>query len=289
MVLVTTDTSGGNPTAVRDLFAAGPLPTTAKGRMLWYVRQPFILPSRSLLGSRRIRSHVDRNTTPASWREDFSCRSTLVVGTGPSLDRVDQSFFARFQTIIYINFALQRATYQRPEYYFTTDIMPTRDIVVKMGPACLTQLGRDRCIFAPFFLDQWYLLTPEGRELFTWLSSDSSCWTGQTFKTLPLPLIWRYSPRQPVWTSLKLPTAERTIPILRHTSALTAVLFAALQGSREIGLIGCDFSAGRAHSIAAAQPGATTNIFSEAIGELSAMTEALSWRGVTVTNHSWLV
>jgi len=273
----------------RQLFTAGPSPTTPLGWKLWHLKQLLILPPRSFIGAGRIRNHVAGRTMPAAWGRDFPGKSILIVGTGPSLDKVDGSFFDRFDTTIYINFALLQVKFDRPEYYFTTDIMPTRDFCAIYGPNSLDRLGPDRCVFAPVYLDQWELLSQFGRGKFTWLGSDGASWDGHAFRSLPLPIMWRYYPRQPDWDQFTLPPAGLTLPILRHTSALTAVLFAAMQGSREIGLIGCDFSTGRAQSIEAAQTASSGNVFSGAASELRAMAEALRRQSVVVTNHSWLV
>mgnify|MGYP000309263340 CR=1 FL=1 len=67
------------------------------------------------------------------------------------------------------------------------------------------------------------------------------------------------------------------------STGLDPAMFAAVQGAREIGLIDCDFSAGRSQGLA----GAPT--FWNAAEEFKAMASALQRNGLITTNHSRLV
>ena len=256
---------------------------------LQYLRWAATLPMRTRSGASAIARRANA-AAPAIWGDDFDGKRALIVGSGPSLDRVDDSFFDRFDVVLFINFALKHANGRRPEYFFTTDSGPIRQFIDAHGVEPFRTLGQERCVFAPIFLDQWQGFTEEGRRLFTWLRYDAAKWRIVPFRRLGigLPVTFRYHPRQPDWSSFNELPRGRTLPILDHTSALTAVLFAAMNGSCEIGLIGCDFSAGRAASVAGSQvdPG---NVFEGAIGEFRQLSDALDRQGITVTNHSWEV
>ena len=215
----------------------------------------------------------------------------LIVGSGPSLDRVDPEFFARFDTIVYINFAVRCMRGSGAEYFFTTDNGPVREFMDAYDDEVFLTLGKDHCVIAPVFLDQFQMMLPLGRELFTWLRPDAAGWRAQKLRLGPfrLPLMLRYHPRQPDWNSFKIPPPGRVLPAIDHTSALSAVLFAASQGSRDIGMIGCDFSAGRAAGANSSQDVPDARTFSGARQEFEKMALPLKAQGVSLVNHSWLV
>lgn len=271
-----------------------PVRTPYHSRSL-FLRWMLTLPFRSRIGGSLIARYVG-DAAPETWARDLAGKRVLIVGSGPSLDKVGPEFFDGFDTVIYINFAVKRMRGDGSEYFFTTDIGPVREFIDAYEEETFLRLGKDRCIFAPIYLDQYRMMTPAGRELFSWLRFDEAGWRKQSVKLASLksghlsaPLVLRYHPRQPDWDSFVLPSGGRTLPILDHTSALTAVLFAAMNGSREVGLIGCDFSAGRAASAGSTQGAATASTFSGAAAEFHKLAEALGRQGVAVTNHSWLV
>jgi hypothetical protein len=248
------------------------------------------IPFKSWLSGQALQKHVD-DSVPQKWIDDFKDRKVLIVGSGPSLDRVSADFFAGFDTVLYINFAIRKARGQASDYFFTTDLGPVREYLDAIDDEVFKSLGPERCILAPIFLDQFAMLTPAGRALFSMLRCDAASWRTQSvgIGKLKLPLLLRYHPRQPNWSDFRAPAAGRTLPVLDHSSALTAVLFAATMGSREIGLIGCDFSAGRAASANSAQDVPDATIFAAAPAELRNMQQALARQSIIVTNHSWLV
>lgn len=265
-----------------------------------FLRWMLTVPFRSRFGGSRIARYVNQ-PAPSAWAEDLAGKRVLIVGSGPSLDKVAPGFFDDFDTIIYINFALKRMRGTGSEYFFTTDLGPVREFIDAYEEKAFLRLGKDRCVYAPIYLDQYSMMKPAGRELFSWLRFDNAGWRTQSVKLarmklaglkldkLTVPLVLRYHPRQPDWDAFQLPSGGRTLPILDHTSALTAVLFAAMHGSRSIGLIGCDFSAGRASTVATTQDIPTANTFSGAASEFRKLAAALARQDVEVTNHSWLV
>lgn len=255
-----------------------------------YVRHIVTMPFRSRYGAVLIDRYVD-SEVPAIWKRDLADRKVLIVGTGPSLDRVEAGFFDQFDTIIYINFALRCLRRTGNEYFFTTDNGPVREFLDTYEDDAFLTLGKERCIIAPVFLDQFQMMLPPGRELFTWLKPDGAEWRVQKLRLGPLrlPLFLRYHPRQPDWDNFKIPPPGRVLPAVDHTSALSAVLFAASQGSRDISLIGCDFSAGRAAGAKSSQDVPDARTFSGARQAFEHMVRPLNAQGVSVTNLSWQV
>lgn len=268
-------------------FNKWPIINTSKLAYLrWIPKAPFL----SRTGGRAITAYA-QGPCPDAWQRELAGKRVLVVGSGPSLDRVDSAFFDGFDAFLYINFAVRRRRGAPGEYFFSTDAGPTREYINKHGVADYLALGRDHCILAPIFLDQWHALTPRGRALFTWLAFDEAHWFTQGVGTasVKLPLLWRYGPRQPDWESFSLPARGRTQPVMGHTSALSAILFAAIHGAREIGLIGCDFSAGRAASVQSNQVAASQSTFSGATAEFHRIAAMLARHDIAITNHSWVV
>lgn len=256
---------------------------------LQYLRWAITVPFRSRAGGAAIARQA-RGSVPDVWARDLTGARTLVIGSGPSLDKVDDAFFAGFDTVLYVNFALARSRGANNEYFFTTDSGPVREFIDSRGVEPFVRLGSEHCIFAPIFLDQWQGFTDEGRALFTWIACDAAKWRVETRRVgwLTVPFALRYSPRQPDWDAFQMPPAGRRLPVMDHTSALSAVMFAAVNGAREIGLIGCDFSGGRAAIVGDAQPD-PGNVFTGAADEFIRMAAALARNGVIATNHSWTV
>lgn len=248
------------------------------------------IPFKSWLSARALQKHVD-DDVPRKWIEDFKDRKVLIVGSGPSLDRVPADFFAGFDSSLHINFAVRKARGRDTDYFFTTDIGPVREYLDAIDDEVFRALGPERCILAPIYLDQFGMLTPAGRDLFSMLRCDAAGWRVQsiTVAGIKLPILLRYHPRQPDWSRFRAPALGRTLPVLDHSSALTAILFAAAMGSKAIGLIGCDFSAGRAASANSAQDVPDAKVFSAAPAKFRKIQEALATQGIAVTNHSWLV
>lgn len=262
-------------------------PGTGLHRLWWFAKFIATIPFTSRAGARRLLHDID-DTVPAIWPAEFAGKRALIVGSGPSLDRVDASFFDQFDVLLYVNFALRRATFDRPEYFFTMDLGPTREYLDRLGVDAFRRLGPERCIVAPNYLDLWWQLTPEGRAMFTPLRYDTAGWRFDRLNALPLPVIARYYPRRPDWTTYRLPPLGRTIPVFDPTSALPAVMFAIMCGSRDVGLIGCDFSDGRAAAMGTDQAAPSTGTFIAARAEFEAMQAGMAPQGVQLTNHSWL-
>jgi hypothetical protein len=281
-----TDQSTENEANSRRYFTKVVHPNASRlNYMRWLVTNPM----RSRRGARIIANSAE-NPPLTKWLGDFDGRKALVVGTGPSLDRVGNAFFDQFDAIIYVNFAIRLAKGRPGEYFFTTDIGPLREFIERNGDAKILSLPRQNRVFAPIFFDQVHDFTREGLALTTIVAFDRAEWhleTRQRFG-LNLPFALRYRPCQPEWTDFTLPPPSGRMPVLETTSALSATLFAAMNGAVEVGLIGCDFSAGRAGVVKSDQsdPG---NMFSRAIDTFEHMSAALARQGVAATNHSWLV
>lgn len=256
-----------------------------------YARWALANPWRSYTGGKAIEAYVG-DQWPAIWAADMAEKDVLIVGSGPSLDRVDDGFFARFAAAIHINFAIRHHLSSASAYFFTTDLGPIDGLLENYGADPFVARGAERCIYAPVFLDQWHMIKEEGRALFTMLRHDAAEWRPQNASLGPLkvPYTLRYYPRQPDWESFELPPPGRRLPVMDHTSALTAIIFAAMNGARKIGMIGCDFSGEARSKIAQgvqALPG--PKCFSGAADEFARIQTALARSGIEVTNHSWEV
>jgi len=255
-----------------------------------YLRWLATIPFTSRRGHAALMAGTSTEDLPL-WRKSCSEKRVLIVGTGPSLDKAGPEFFESFDTVIYINFALRLASGNGNELFFGTDLGPITEWLNANGDDAYRQLGPERCIFAPVFFDQYPLLTADGLALFSILPCDKASWRTENVRVAKtsLPLVWRYHPRQPEWSTYVLPEPRRELPVMAHTSALSAVLFAAIHGSRDIGLIGCDFSAGRASLAQDSSSAPTAQTFSGAAAELKAMQSALLRAQVNVVNYSWLL
>lgn len=268
----------------------GPTLTGAKGDFYrWAAKWALTVPFQSRAGGARLMGG-SLPSLPACWHEELAGKSVLIVGSGPSLDRADRDFLAAFDARIYINFALLSRLDIGAEYFFSTDLGPIRQYLDAHGEETFRAFGKDRTIWAPVFLDQVAMLTDAGYDLLTILRPHAANWQirRMSIGKIRLPLIARYYPVQPDWTSWRLGTDPRILPILDHTSALSAILFAAQNGARTIGMIGCDFSSGRARAAASTvQETPDANVFSGAVGEFHGIRDMLTRHGIDLTNHSW--
>ena len=73
-----------------------------------YLRQIFwmlTVPMSSFLGYFFLK-HLSIKKDLKSWKISFSEKKVLIVGSGPSLDRVNNHYFANFDAILYINHAI---------------------------------------------------------------------------------------------------------------------------------------------------------------------------------------
>ena len=224
------------------------------------------------------------------WREDFAGKRVVIIGTGPSLDRVDDSYFERFDTRVHVNFAASRIERVEGSYFFTTDAGPLIEYAQEYGVATFKQLGPDRCIIAPIFFDQYREFTPLGRALFTWLRADATVLKFETRKIgqLRIPYTVRVYPHQPDLATYRLQrTPAPSLPIFAGSSTLSAILFAALNGAASINLIGSGFVSGRAGSAGSIQGDAMAEEYGEAAATYRQLEEVLSRSGIELRNDSW--
>ncbi|AKM11296.1 hypothetical protein [Croceicoccus naphthovorans] len=260
---------------------------SAMARLRWMARSP--------LATRRGEQVVERigaNPWPDLWRQDMTGRKVLIVGSGPSLDRVDSAFFDGFDTALYINFAFGRAQPGPVRYFFTTDLGPGIEFIARFGDTAFRDAGAARCLYAPIFYDQAANLTPEFLSLFTVIRPERVGWRFRhgTLAGVKLPQTLARYPIVPDFDLYDLPSpASARLPVVETTSALSAAILAGIMGAREIGLIGCDFSAGRAGSVDTLQKAAGATQFRDARSRFEAIAAMLDRHGIATTNHSWLV
>ena len=254
--------------------------------LLWMAQHPF----KSWRAGRQLMRDIGDDVPPI-WSQEIAGKRVLIMGSGPSLDRVSDDFFDGFDVIVHVNFALRRLRTGTTAYFFTTDLGAIMGYMDKFGVDAFRHVGRERSVLAPVFFDYYRMMTDEGRALFTVMKPDAVEWRAQKVNLGPLrlPLALRYHPVQPDWAHYAVHNSSRSIAIIDHTSALSAVLFAAQNGAAEIGLIGCDFSAGRAATVESTQQVPDDKMFGGAAAEFRQMEAALARQGIAVTNHSWQV
>ena len=272
----------------RRWFAVDPIDHSRPVEALrWAMANPW----RSRRGASIVRDLAAR-PAPKRWDGDFPDRRVLVVGTGPSLDRVDDAWLDRFDTRLWLNHAINRSPGGACDYFFTMDLGALGLLLADRGEDRIAALGAERAIAAPYQLDLPTYLTPHALSALSFVAPDACRWDVQRARLpglgIRVPAIVRYTPRQPDWSHWRLPPRGRTIPIPRATSALAAVLFAAMRGAREIGLIGCDFGGGRAVSSANARPVPEGDFFVQCRTAFAAISAALDRQSVRVLNHSWV-
>src|SRR5690554_6939154 len=88
------------------------------------------------------------------WVRSFYDNKVLIVGSGPSLDKVDESYFLKFDAIVYINHAVKCSGKINDEYFFSTDINVVKGIEDKEYWRKIVGFGNAKSIVAPVFFQQ---------------------------------------------------------------------------------------------------------------------------------------
>lgn len=250
----------------------------------WCLANPLF----SAIGVRRIRQ-FGVSSWPRQWIEDFGGKRVAIIGSGPSLDLASPEFLNEFETRVYINHAASRIEKVAGSYIFTTDGAALIQFAREAGTGILKRLGPDRCVFAPIYQDQYRHFTPAGRALFSWLPPHETNLKVEAKHIGPfaLPYTIRCHPRKPDLERLELVRhSPPAMPILEESSALSAILFATLNGARDIQLIGCDFSGGHAESLAIKQVAAIPGQYKSAAQTCRQLIEVLGKHGITLRNAS---
>lgn len=229
------------------------------------------------------------------WNSSFNQKKVLIVGSGPSLDKVNSKYFSGFDVIIYINHAIKLANNNQNYFFFTTDIAVALDISTKSYFEKIRNIKKERSIIAPGNFDQTLRVSNEFESCFSWIRACEGVYKKyQSNKSLLgfTPSILYYRPTEINEEKLNYWFSQSNqvnyFPIFETTSALTAIIFAAKYRPISISLIGCDFSKGRSKEIIGDNDGHTHNPFLEAPRLFEFLRSYLEEQSISVTNDSWI-
>lgn len=266
----------------------------SRGKLLiWALSLPFA----SLIGNNKL-NKLAKNSNGPLGPTYLQGKKVLIVGTGPSFDSIDSEFFDDYDEIFAVNFAVTNFQNSENVSFFTTDVGVLINMLCECGAELFSERGSQRAIVAPICFEQLNAFPKYYSDLFTWLKPNASVIRLEKVKRKDFPVItglpytMRLYPRQIPNVALTLgaePTSGKLkeIPILEHTSALSAICLAATCGAREIDLIGCEFSSGRSEKTTTPQPVPAEGTFSGAIDSFQYISVALHKVGCTVRNLSW--
>lgn len=254
-----------------------------------------VCPVSTLLGYWKLKKISIKNDIP-QWHTSFHLRKVLIVGTGPSLDKVENDYFSKFDTIVYINHAIKLAGLSADEYFFSTDINAIKRIKDKEYCKKLLKLERNRLIIAPIHFNSILSLRRNFISNFSFIAASKPMYK----KVLLIKTIFGFSysrfiywPEQPNIKRLEswFSKFDQVLyfPVIESTSALSAILFAAKYCPQSITLIGCDFSESRSKLIINEQPARDINPFSESKKKFLFLQRFLKEKGIKVENSSWYV
>lgn len=261
-------------------------------KMIWFIS----ITVTSFLGYFRLKrfsAKCDNN----KWKEAISNHKVLIVGTGPSLDMVDENYFKRFDVIVYINHAIKISGKSNEEYFFTTDIGVMKDIMQTSYYKNILMLGNFKSIVAPIFFQQFLFLNKSFIKNFTWIAASKAKFrfflrhlkVGSKIYTVNFPpSFWPEQLSRKLlekWMNTKTQVAY--FPVIESTSALSAVLFFAKYHPSSISLIGCDFSDGRAKLVKKTNLLNSPNVFNGAKEKYEFIEDFLKSEGLDIANDSW--
>lgn len=219
------------------------------------------------------------------WEQDLHGARVVIVGTGPSLDRIDAEYFKDFDVAILINFAVCRADSVARRYYYTTDF-PRLIQLRANASADFSAVGRERAIFLNH-------LTPFSLELIS-CASYVNVVAGDRYRLNLWDPGRRFLRRRVFQVQPASDDAIRAwlrgsslfrSPNVPGTSAFGAILFAARFRPRSINLIGINLNAGRSKEFRGALGEAD---FSRAKLDYFRLESLICEAGVSVSNDSWL-
>lgn len=261
-------------------------------KMIWFIS----ITITSFLGYIRLKNLAVKNDNE-KWKESFCDRNVLIVGTGPSLDKVDEDYFKKFDVIVYINHAIKISGNSDDEYFFTTDVGVVKDIMQTSYYKNILMLGDNKSIVAPIFFQQVLMLSESFIDKFTWIKASEAKFTFFKRKLNLGPFKFTshfppsYWPQQPGYRELDIWFDNKDqvnyFPVIESTSALSAILFASKYRPRSIRLIGCDFGDGRAELVKKTNQLNSPNVFNGAKEKYEFIEGFLSSKGIECANDSW--
>lgn len=253
-----------------------------------------VLPISSFLGYKKLKKMCLKEDEP-QWYKSFHNRKVLIVGSGPSLDKVDSKYFSEFDVIIYINHAIKLSGLCNDEYFFSTDINATKRILNKEYFKNVVKLGRKNSIIAPIhfnsilsserFLNNFSLIAASKPNYIKTLSIKTTL--GLSYPRLV------YWPVQPSIRELEtwFSASEQVLyfPVIESTSALSCILFASKYFPKSVTLIGCDFSKERSKLVINENPAHDINPYEDSRSKFYFLRNFLNKKNILLENHSWTV
>lgn len=76
----------------------------------------FTTPISSRIGYIKLKKQ-SLKTNLTQWEQSFNNKNVLIIGSGPSLDKVGQDYYSGFDVILYINHAIKLANTNKEYYY----------------------------------------------------------------------------------------------------------------------------------------------------------------------------
>jgi hypothetical protein len=230
------------------------------------------------------------------WETSFYNKDVLIIGTGPSLDKVKKDFFQEFDVVIYLNHAVKIETGVVEEYFFTTDVGVLKDIEKLDYFSKVLRLGKEKTIVAPIFFQQTLFLSNFLKQKFTWVKAynPNFKWFNRQIKfnslilKIKVPSFW---PKQPDNETLDLwyrsKNQAEMFPVIETTSALSAILFCAKYKPKKIRLIGCDFGMGRSSLLKSSNSANSRDAFNGAVDRFVVLKKYLDNKSISIENSSW--
>lgn len=262
--------------------------------LLWrHVKAPL----NSIIGLLALKFVKKKNDEP-NWYSDINNKEVLIVGTGPSLDRINSHFFESFDSLIYLNYSIKFIKNSDQSFFFSTDPDLVRRLCLPKYYTNLKQIKKQNRIIAPIFLQQVPILDRDFLSFFEWIAPhriklEVPMATLLKFKNIKVkvPLPPRFTPADITTDALEAwwrsSSQVSSFPIASSTSAISAILFAAKFNPKKITLIGCDFGEGRVSSLLDDLQPSGKDQFSGAREKFNLVQSFLSMQNIIVVNESW--
>lgn len=231
---------------------------------------------------------------------DLSGRKALIVGTGPSVDKISNIQLSSYDVVVLLNHAVMLPLFANLEsesylvFFYSGDSFRLQQL-----SAYLLQRTDIPIVFSPFLL--------ESCRLSPLLCCFNNAWVlnvrSYNILTLISILFQFFFKGHGGWSNPSLGSglakqvnsylldssaAAVSLPAVGGSSALSAVLLLAKRKFSQIDMVGCDFSNGRSIEL-------HSKIGSSILGETDVqkrfiiLSEALAQKGVKVSNLSWLL
>ena len=184
------------------------------------------------------------------WRKDILGGRVLIVGSGPSLDNVDDNFYTDFDVVACINHALLCVPPHPCKYFITTDLARTYDVLNQGSIQDKTYIPRERKILALNRLSAGVYLKSSFLGDFTVLRSSNYYFHRREQNSDAGFYYWPHTASdEDLKKWITGATDIREFPCAPGSSVFSAILFAARYNPVEIRLIGVDLDEGRSSQL----------------------------------------